>query len=313
RLGVQAGAWAFERSRTFTPGAAVRFIYALNTSVEGCTFRDLGDGAVSYEIGCHQGEISGCHFTRVGSNVIQIGRMPDYTGDKHPLHRDFARSEEWLTQVDVQPSAHAVWKRSVTILPEAPAGFKITDNTLLDCCHVDLGAVGIWVGYASHVRIEHNLLRGFPYTGISVGWRWGPGLTNCHSNTLAWNWVEGIMQEVGDGAGIYLTGEQPGTRVVNNFVRDSGRNYWSHGLYADECSDHMEISDNYVVQVMDHAIFMHKNGRNQTMERNNGEDGATVVFEKRGTGEAWVDFKPERTPPDLALYGPRASTQRGQR
>lgn len=161
------------------------------------------------------------------------------------------------------------------------------------------------VGYAHHVTIEHNLLQNLPYTAISVGWRWAPGLTNTHSNLITHNRIEHIMQQAGDGGGVYLMGEQPGTRVINNFIRDSGKNYWSHGVYTDEFSDHMEIAGNYVVQVMDHSIFMNKNGPNQVMHDNNGEKGLTLITDRKASGGEWVTFKPERMPPDLSAYGPR--------
>jgi hypothetical protein len=304
RLGVQAGAWALDRSLTFSPGAALRFIYAHGTTVQSCVFRDLGEGAVSFEIGTRGGLVSGCEFRRVGSNAIQVGRMPEYTGDRHPLHRDFASLGAWVEAQEKLPGSDAMWKHASTTVREAPAQIVIADNTLLDCGRVDFGSVAIAVTYAQHVTIEHNLIRGLPYSAISVGWRWAAGLTNCHSHLIRRNRIEHIMQQAGDGGGIYLVGEQPGTRVLENYIHDSGRNYWAHGIYPDENSDHMEIVGNYVTSVMDHAIFMNRNGANQILRDNNGESGATAI-----TGEAigrrWVKFAPERTPPDLSFYGPR--------
>jgi hypothetical protein len=115
------------------------------------------------------------------------------------------------------------------------------------------------------------------------------------------------MQQAGDGGGIYLVGEQPGTRVLENFIYDSGRNYWSHGIYPDECSDHMEIAGNFVVGVMDHSIFMNKNGPNQHLHDNNGDAGATAISGANTRGGKWVKFIPGRRPPDPTLYGPRIS------
>jgi hypothetical protein len=209
RLGVQAGAWTFDRSRTYSPGAALRFIYAWGTSVTKCRFTELGDGGVAFEIGTRSGRVSECEFTRVGANVIQVGRMPEYTGDRHPLHRDFSSWGAWADKLESFPASNAIWLHTSQTMPEAPSQIDLTDNTITDCCQLDYGSVGIWVGYANHVRIERNHLRGLPYTGISVGWRWGPGLTNCHRNLIAKNTVEEVLRQVGDGAGIYVVGEQP--------------------------------------------------------------------------------------------------------
>lgn len=296
RLGVQAGAWTFDRSRTYSPGAALRFIYAWGTSVIKCRFTELGDGGVSYEIGTRSGRVAECEFTRVGANVIQVGRLPEYTGDRHPLHRDFSGWGAWSDSLEAFPSSNAIWHHTSQTVPEAPSRIDLVDNRIFDCCQIDYGSVGIWVGYANHVHIERNHLRGLPYTGISVGWRWGPGLTNCHSNLIAKNTVEEVMRQVGDGAGIYVVGEQPGTRILDNYVRDSGGNYWSHGIYMDESSDHMEVAGNYVNSVANHSMFMNRNGLNQVFRDNNGEPGPTQLT-GNPEGRFWVVFKPERRPP----------------
>lgn len=304
RLGIQAGAWAVDRSRTFSPGAALRFSYAYQTAVVGCVFRDLGDGAVAYEIGTRDGVVSHNEFLRVGSNAIQIGRMPAYTGDKHPLHRDFALLGDWVAAQEKHPSSDAMWMHASTTVREAPAHIVVADNTLVDCGRLDYGSVAIVVSYAHHILIEHNLIRGLPYSAISVGWRWAAGFTNCHSNVIRRNRIEHIMQQAGDGGGIYLVGEQPGTRVLENYIHDSGRNYWAHGIYPDENSNFMEIAGNYVTSVMDHAIFMNRNGPDQLLRDNNGELGPTAISGE-AAGRQWVKFAPERRPPDLSLYGPR--------
>jgi nitrous oxidase accessory protein NosD len=194
------------------------------------------------------------------------------------------------------PSSNAIWLHTSQTIPEAPSQIDLIGNRIFDCCQIDYGSVGIWVGYANYVRIERNHLRGLPYTGISVGWRWGPGLTNCHSNLIAKNTVEEVMRQAGDGAGIYVVGEQPGTRILENYVRDSGGNYWAHGIYMDESSDHMEVAGNYVNGAADHSLFMNRNGLNQVFRDNNGESGPTRL-EGKPDGRNWADFKPERRPP----------------
>ncbi|MBL9208356.1 MAG: right-handed parallel beta-helix repeat-containing protein [Opitutaceae bacterium] len=305
RLGVQAGAWAFDRSRTFSPGAALRFIYARDLRVLSVRFRDLGDGAVSFEIGTRDATVSACDFLRVGSNAVQVGRIPAYTGIGHPMHADFADSRSQVDERGVIPGAQELWDRSQRLTPEAPAQVMVADNTFIDCGHLDYGSVAVCLTYAHHVTIEHNLFRNLPYSAINVGWRWAPGLSNAHSNLIRRNRIDGIVRQAGDGAGVYLVGEQPGTRVLENYVTDSGRNYWSHGIYPDEFSDHMEIAGNYIAGVLDHSIFMHKNGPNQAVHANNGESGPTAINGTTARGTRWSKFSPERTPPDPSLYGPR--------
>jgi hypothetical protein len=310
RLGVQAGAYALDRSRVVSPTAAVRVSYANGIVIERCSFRDLGEGAIAFEIGASQSRVARSAFNRVGSNVIQVGRMPDYTGDRHPLHRDFAGSGAWVDAQEKFPGAGPIWDHFVRVAAEAPSQIEISDNSLVECCTVDLGAVAIWIGYANHVTIAHNLISDLPYTGISVGWRWAPGLTNCHSNHIVGNRIERVMRQVGDGAGIYLVGEQPGTRIIGNYVNGSGGNYWAHGLYTDEMSDHMELTGNYATNIADHSIFMNKNGPHQNVRDNNSTAGPNAITGRNERGGKWVAFAPALTPPDLGRFGPRPTPAR---
>ncbi len=281
RLGVQAGAWAADLSRTFMPPGALTLEYAEGCAVEKSRFNDLGEGAIAVQRGCRNSRIVRNEFTRVGANVIQIAHMPEYTGRGHPLHADYD-----------DPA-------------DVPSGTEITDNSIVGCGDVDFGSVGILVGYARQTHIAHNLLRDLPYSGISVGWRWAAGESNCRENVIEWNQVERVMQQAGDGAGIYLVGEQRGTKVLNNYIHDSGRNYWSHGIYPDEYSAHMEVAHNFVTKQMDHSIFLHKNGAGQNIHDNNGEPGPTAFQEKDNGVRRWTVFNPAREPDDPSRYGPR--------
>ncbi|MDX6506327.1 MAG: hypothetical protein QOG06_971, partial [Gaiellaceae bacterium] len=81
--------------------------------------------------------------------------------------------------------------------------------------------VGIWGGYLADTTIAHNELADLPYTGISLGWGWGDRdqpPTPAAGNLVEANFVHDVMQALGDGAGIYLLGAQPGTVVRGNVV-----------------------------------------------------------------------------------------------
>lgn len=283
RRGVQAGAWSIDSSRMYSPPAAVIFEYAQGCGVTDSRFNDLGEGAIALERGSRNTTIDGNIFTRVGANVIQVARIPDYVGVGHPLHYDY-------------PDAG-----------DAPTGNIISDNEITDSCDADFGSVGILVGYANYTTITRNRLANLPYTAISVGWRWATGTTNCHNNTISYNLIDGVMEHCGDGGAIYLVGEQPGTKVLSNYVRLIGGNYWSHGIYPDEQSNFLEIAYNYVQGPADYSIFQHKNLSSLNIHDNNGEDGTTGITGTTATTK-WTIFNPERTPTDLSIYGPNGAS-----
>lgn len=47
--------------------------------------------------------------SRCVGDPVQVGRMPDYTADRHPLHRDFAGSGAWVDAQEKFPGAGPIW------------------------------------------------------------------------------------------------------------------------------------------------------------------------------------------------------------
>jgi len=45
---------------------------------------------------------------------------------------------------------------------------------ITDASNEDWGTVGIAIGYARNILIEHNELENLSYSGISLGWGWNP-------------------------------------------------------------------------------------------------------------------------------------------
>lgn len=256
RKGLQAGFWATGRTDSvFAPPAAVSLEWVINSRIINCTFRNLGEGAISLGDGSSYNAITDNQFTDVGSNVIQVGFRRAYLGKGHPLHLDYENPNE--------VSHHNL----------------IRNNRLENFGTTDLGAVGIWVGYSHNNRIDHNEITNFPYSGISVGWYWGTDTdlvpTNCHHNTIGWNKISNGMRYLSDGAGIYLVGNQPGTVIHDNYVYDIGGGYMiTSGIYVDEGGANMTITGNYFNNLFNdheaHAIKLHKNAIPTMTIFNNG-------------------------------------------
>jgi hypothetical protein len=128
-----------------------------------------------------------------------------------------------------------------------------------------MGGVGIFGGYIEGTRIAHNEICHLPYTGISVGWGWGMedagggGYNQPHryttptpakNNRIEYNHIYDVMNRMDDGGGIYMLGRQPGTILRGNHIHDcknpTSSRGWSQGLYLDEGSGFIEVTDNWV-------------------------------------------------------------------
>lgn len=263
RKGIQAGFWGSGADLpVYAPVASLMLDWVNDSRISNCNFELLGEGAITLGLGCTHNEIIGNGFTDIGANVIQVGYREHYTGDGHPLHLDFTDQEE--------VSHHNI----------------IRNNHLKNFATTDKGSVGIWIGYSHNNHINHNLLEDFPYSGISVGWYWGDEtdttITNCHSNIIEWNEIRNGMKYLSDGAGIYLVGNQPDTRISDNWIHNIGGGYTiNSGIYIDEGGANMEITRNFFLNLTNpreaYPIKLHKNNIPSMNIYNNG--GQTIRHE----------------------------------
>jgi hypothetical protein len=131
--------------------------------------------------------------------------------------------------------------------------------------------VGIGIGYAREVAVEHNEISDLPYTGISLGWGWTPTRNCLRDNRIHANHLHHIATRMCDTAGIYTLSAQPGTIVSENCVHDivmspnvDRPEHWFY-LYTDEGSSFITVRDNWCPE---ERFLKNANGPGNVWERN---------------------------------------------
>jgi hypothetical protein len=206
--------------------AAVELRYIEDVNFDKCRFEHLGGSGLDYVIGCRGGTATHCTFTDIAMNGYVCGSF----------------SPEGLE----------------THLPYVPTDFRevCTGQTVSDCdfndvTNEDWGCVAIAAGYVSGITIDHNTIHDVSYTAISLGWGWNRDSVCMRDNCVHANLIYNYAQHMYDCAGIYTLGNQPGTVISENVVRDIARpsyvhdpNHWFY-LYTDEGSSNITIRDNW--------------------------------------------------------------------
>ena len=206
--------------------AAVEVRYAENVNFDGCRFEHLGGSGLDYVIGCNGGSVTNSIFKDIAMNGFVCGSF----------------SPEGLE----------------THLPYAPTDVRevCTKQAVSNCefsnvSNEDWGCVAICAGYVSGINIEHNTIHDVSYTGISLGWGWNRDLVCMKDNKVHANLIYNYAQHMYDCAGIYTLGNQPGTVISENVVRDIAKpsyvhdpNHWFY-LYTDEGSSNITLRDNW--------------------------------------------------------------------
>jgi hypothetical protein len=206
--------------------AAVTVEGAHHTRFERCRFQHLAAAGLDYIRGTRDDVIEGCVFRDIGGNGIQMGCFHEGGIEAHlPYHPADTR--------------------------EISTRERIANNLVIDCGTEDWGCVGIGVGFAREVTIEHNEVSHLPYTGISLGWGWTRTPNAMLKNVVRANHIHHIAQRMSDTAGIYLLSAQPWTVVSDNAVHSIEMSPYVHDpehwfyLYLDEGSSFTTVTNNW--------------------------------------------------------------------
>ena len=256
--------------------AAVEVSYGNNVSFENCRFEHLGGSGLDYVIGCKGGKVSDCRFSDIAMNGLVVGSF----------------SPEGLeTHLPYQPADER----------EVCSGQTIEQSEFCNVSNEDWGCVAIAAGYVSDINIEHNTIHDVSYTGISLGWGWNRDSVCMKNNKVHANLIYNYAQHNYDCAGIYTLGNQPGTLISENVVRDIAKpsyvhdpNHWFY-LYTDEGSSNITLRDNWTPS---EKFLKNANGPGNVWE-NNGPQVSDSIKQQAGTTMLTIETRNDATEREL--------------
>ena len=239
--------------------AAVELRYTEDINFDGCRFEHLGGSGLDYVLACRRGTTTHCTFTDIAMNGYVCGSF----------------SPEGLeTHLPYQP----------TDFREVCTGQAVEQSEFHDVTNEDWGCVAICAGYVSDITIEHNTIHDVSYTGISLGWGWNRDLVCMKDNKVHANLIYNYARHMYDCAGIYTLGNQPGTMITENVVRDIATpsyvhdpNHWFY-LYTDEGSSNITLKDNWTPS---EKFLKNANGPGNVWENNGPQVNENI---KRNAG-----------------------------
>ncbi len=233
-----------------------------------CRFEHGAGSGLDFAKGTKGGGVEGSVFRDLGGSGLQLGSFQDEAEETH---------------LPYNPQDQRV----------VCAGARIANNLFTDCATEDWGCVGIAVGYAREITIEHNELHNLPYTAVSVGWGWTRSANAAGKNRVVANRIYNIATRMADTGGIYTLSAQPGTLVAENAIWDVKPGPWAHDkdhwsyVYLDEGSAFMTVRDNWCPE---EKFQKNANGPGNLWETN-GPKVPETVRTRSGLQEAFQDLR----------------------
>ncbi len=234
--------------------AAVELRHTEDINFDQCRFEHLGGSGLDYVAACRRGTIVNCVFTDIAMNGYVCG---SFSPEGLETHRPY------------QP----------TDFREVCTGQKVENCLFHNVTNDDWGCLAICAGYVSGITISHNTIHDVSYSGISLGWGWNRDLICMKDNKVHANLIYNYAQHMYDCAGIYTLGNQPGTIISENVVRDIATpsyvhdpNHWFY-LYTDEGSSNITIRDNWTPS---EKFLKNANGPGNIWQNNGPQVGSDI-------------------------------------
>ncbi|MER7757900.1 RICIN domain-containing protein [Kitasatospora sp. NPDC097643] len=274
------------------PPAAVQAADADRVSFTGNIFTKLGSTALDLSHGVHDSSAIGNYIYDIAGNGIMVGKFSDPTVEYHTIYNP----------------------------PTSPAGedarevvknVTVKNNLITRIGEDYLGTAGINAGFVNSTTIDHNDISDSPWAGISLGWGWQSAANAEGNNSVSYNRIGNVMNRLCDSAGIYHLSNDPGAVLNGNYIHDVVRSPAAcaspvHGIYLDEGSDNMTVSNN-VLSHTDGFINQNHNGTNVTLTNNQTSGDAVIKASGLESGYQWMTLWPNlawnRTATSSSVYG----------
>ncbi|MBE7023031.1 MAG: hypothetical protein E7412_01030 [Ruminococcaceae bacterium] len=166
----------------------------------------------------------------------------------------------------------------------------ISNNYITRIGDYNWGAPGIQAYYTEATEISSNYICDIPYSGICFGWGWtGTADSVTSKNTVVKNnRIEDYAQRSYDAGGIYTLGQEPGSEIFGNYIKNQVNAYGAY--YPDSGSAYTYVHDN-VFEDIDMAFHIHSNKQyDLTVENNYSTNGYYVDKGANCTVEAPIVF-----------------------
>jgi len=241
---------------------------ANNIRFEKCTFMHMAATGLDFIDYTNNDHVEGCLFNDIGGTAIQSGFFGNTGFEVHlPYNPD-----------NPEEVCHHI---------------RIANNYITDCTNEDWGCVGISVGYAHDINIEHNEVSHVNYSGICIGWGWTK-TTNCmRNNRICANHIHHFARQMYDVGGIYTLSAQPNTEISNNSIHHLEKAPYAHipdhyqYIYLDEGSSHILVKNNWTEK---DKFFSNTPGPGNEWI-NNGPGVSDEIRESAGLQPEYVSLK----------------------
>ncbi len=250
------------------PSCMVRFRHAQQCSVSDCRFYEAGSGGLRMDLTCSDNRVERCEFEHLGGcGIVLCG----YGLSRHYLHR-----RNKVLHNHIHHIGEHYWHCPAIFIWQSGDN-HIAHNHLHDTPYTAIVCSGRTVfdregrgecsGTIHWEDVEEQCGKGYEhtawcYSGLPSWWIREP-LMHSRENLIEYNHIHDVMQIMGDGNGIYISGAGGGNVVRFNVVGPCPSPTMAEGIRCDDDQHHTIIHGNLIFGQGGQAIGITLKGINR--------------------------------------------------
>ena len=238
------------------PDALIRLRGAERCTVENCRFRDSGGTAIRLDLYAQKNRIEGNEIRRMGQGgIMLIGYGP---GSK-----DVNRQNEILNN-HIHDCGLIYW-HSVGVMMWQSGENHVANNYIHHMPRHAISLSGVRVPYFEQRCDSREICGSLRWQEIGDRKKtWDEVMPFLHTrkNIVEYNEVERVLQKLGDGAGINVTGAGEGNLIRRNYVHDIFANEWVSGCLRTDDWQRGTTWEENVIYRSNAGAWEHKGGNN---------------------------------------------------
>jgi hypothetical protein len=235
------------------PDALVRLRGAEKCTVKNCKFRDSGGTAIRLDLYAQKNRIEGNEIRYMGQGgIMLIGYGP---GAKH------VNKQNEILNNNIHHCGLIYW-HSVGMMMWQSGENHVANNYIHHMPRHAISLSGVRVPYFERSCESREICKSLRWEEIGQRKAWDEVMQFLHTrnNIVENNEVERVLQKLGDGAGINVTGAGEGNIIRRNYVHDIFANEWVSGCLRTDDWQRGTTWEENVIYRSNAGAWEHKGG-----------------------------------------------------
>ncbi len=274
------------------PSALLRFRGAEDCRIEACRFVESGGGGVRMDLHCQHNEIRDCEFGQLGGVGILLAGYGPGTKD---VNRENRVVNNWIHHI-----GEGYWASPAIFVWQSGSN-EITNNLVHNTPYSGIVVSGRIAWSRKGTSGSVRTVRWNEITLKDPPWTWGMREPYLHGrlNKVVANEIYDVMERLGDGNAIYVSGTGGKNLIQENFMHDGESNHLAGVIRCDDDQEDTIIEKNVILNAQ-HAPGNYREGQDRNSQQffgqfeteqfeNQREMAIARVYRPRGQSGDWLE------------------------